>query len=74
MTGESTGLGYFLWPVTPVPDGGSQSFVGVFLALERTLQILGGIVLTGIGLLVWLINGMPGLKDLISATDLESNS
>lgn len=64
LTGEYFKLGYWLWPLTAVPDGESQSFIRFFLTIEATPMVLFGGVLTVVGILLWLYDGMPGLRDL----------
>jgi len=63
-SGEVSGLGYLLWPVTDVPTGDTRSFIEFFLALEPTLLMLAGFVLTIVAGVVWVYDGLPGVKDL----------
>jgi hypothetical protein len=64
VSGDLRGLGYLLWPVTDVPSGDTRSFVEFFLALEPTPLMLVGFVLTIAAGVVWVYDGMPGVKDL----------
>ncbi|MFD1570495.1 metal-dependent hydrolase [Halorubrum laminariae] len=57
-------LGYLFWPVTAVPEGGTQSFLTFFLTLEMTPLMVFEIVLTVLGAGVWMYDGLPGIKDL----------
>nr|WP_197052477.1 metal-dependent hydrolase [Halobellus rufus] len=65
ITGDYVGLGYLLWPLTPVPTGDSRSFIEFFLTLELTPQVFAGLILAVISILVWVYDGMPGIKDLL---------
>jgi hypothetical protein len=64
VSSDFGGLGYLLWPVTDVPSGDTGSFVEFFLALEPTPLMLVGVVLTVVAGVVWVYDGMPGVKDL----------
>ncbi|WP_223174222.1 metal-dependent hydrolase [Halorubrum aquaticum] len=64
LSQEYSGLGYWLWPLTPVPEGESRSFIEFFLTLEATPMIVFGGVLTAVGIVVWVSDGMPGIQDL----------
>ncbi|MDB2263700.1 metal-dependent hydrolase [Halorubrum ezzemoulense] len=64
LTQEYTGLGYWLWPLTSVPEGESRSFIEFFLTLEATPMVVFGGVLTVVSLVVWVYDGLPGVKDL----------
>ena len=65
LNGDVTALGYLLWPLTDVPDGRSRSFIDFFLALEFTPMVLFGVLLSGFAFLLWIDDGMPGVKDLL---------
>jgi hypothetical protein len=47
-----------------VPEGESRSFIEFFLTLEATPMVVFGGVLTVVGLVVWVYDGLPGVKDL----------
>ncbi|OYR56612.1 metal-dependent hydrolase [Halorubrum halodurans] len=64
FTQEYAGLGYWLWPLTSVPESEPRSFIEFFLTLEATPMVVFGGVLTVVGLVVWVYDGMPGIKDL----------
>lgn len=64
LTQNYAGLGYWLWPLTAVPEGGSRSFTEFFLSLEVTPIVVSEGVLTVVGMTIWVYDGMPGVKDL----------
>ena len=64
ISGDIRGLGYLLWPLTPVPDGGTRSFIEFFLTLEITPSLLFGVGVTLVGVGLWVYDGLPGLVDL----------
>lgn len=64
LTGDYAALGYVFWPVTNIPEGESRSFIEFILSLELTPIVLGGLLLTVAGGLVWFCDGLPGVKDL----------
>ncbi|MGQ4557647.1 metal-dependent hydrolase [Halobellus sp. GM3] len=64
LEGDFTALGYVLWPLTNVPTGESRSFIEFFLALGLTPMVMFGIGLTALSVLVWIADGMPGVRDL----------
>jgi hypothetical protein len=65
LHGDALGLGYLLWPLTSVPDGGQRSFLSFFATLEPTPMLLAGVGLTGLTFILWLYDGMPGVRDLL---------
>jgi hypothetical protein len=67
IAGDFGELEYLLWPVIDVPTGESRSFIEFFLALEPTPMMLAGMILTIVGGVVWVYDGMPGVKDLLVA-------
>lgn len=64
LHGNYFALGYLLWPLTDVPEGHSRSFIEFFLSLEPTPMMLFGVALSVFTLLLWVYDGMPGIKDL----------
>jgi hypothetical protein len=64
ISGDFGGLRYLLWPVTDVPTGDTRSFVDFFLALEPTPLMLAGVGLTVVAGVMWVYDGLPGVKDL----------
>ena len=64
VTRDISSLGYVLWPLTTVPDGGTRSFIEFFLTLDVTPLFIVDLVLTGAGLFLWVSDGLPGVKDL----------
>jgi len=64
LSGELHGLGYLLWPLTSVPSGGTRSFVEFFLSLEFTPSLLFGLIVTLLGVGLWVYDGLPGVVDL----------
>jgi hypothetical protein len=72
LAGDYAALGYVLWPLTTVPNGDSQSFIDFFLTLELTAMVFGGVILTVISGLLWVYDGLPGVKDLFVISKTES--
>lgn len=65
LNGDYLGLGYLFWPLTSVREEGTRSFVSFFLNLEPTPLMTAGILLTILVLLLWVYDGMPGVKDML---------
>ena len=66
LAGDYTALGYLFWPVTAVPASpGAESFIAFFVTLTVTPIHLFGIVLTVVAIALWIVDGLPGVRDLI---------
>jgi hypothetical protein len=66
VAGDYTALGYVFWPVTAVPASpAARSFIDFFLTLTVTPIHLFGVVLTVVGIVLWIVDGLPGVWDLI---------
>lgn len=66
ISGDFSYLTYLLWPAVPIPETEhSMSFLEFFLALELTPSMWFGFILTGVGLVQWWRDDMPGLQFLV---------
>jgi hypothetical protein len=65
--GDFAYANFLLWPVlTTPPYGTEQSFAAHFLAMEPTPFFLLQVALTVVAAVVWLRDGLPGLRRLLS--------
>lgn len=65
--GHFNDLRYVLYPVVSVPTPDTDySFIEFFLNLTLTPLISLGLVLTGLALVQWYRDGLPGLAELLS--------
>lgn len=74
LSGDYAALGYVLWPLTTVPNGESRSFIEFFLTLEVTPMVLGGVLLTAVSGVLWVYEGLPGVKDLLIVSSEEDKT
>lgn len=63
LYGEYAYLGYLLWPVTSLPElEESAGIIAHFAAAELTPRILGEFGLFTLAAVLWVADGMPGLR------------
>ncbi|WP_435186438.1 metal-dependent hydrolase [Halobellus sp. EA9] len=65
LNGDWLALGYLLWPVTPVPEPHTESFLSFLTALDPTPLMLAGSITTVAGISLWASHGYPGVADLL---------
>ena len=66
LRGRWVGVHYLLWPVTSYSGGpGDRNVLTFFFHLELTPHLWVGVALTGVVLCVWLIDGAPGVADVL---------
>lgn len=77
--------GFLFWPVVPVEDGDAtsalphlQDLAGAFLEFlatpRGTLYLLGDVVLLGLAVFVWVLDGTPGVRSPHPESSDESGS
>jgi hypothetical protein len=69
LRGHWAGAGYVFWPVTSFPaEERDLSILTYLLNLDPTPQLLAGLVLTGLVFGVWVLDGAPGVADLLGGS------
>ena len=59
-------LGYLVWPLISYPaEAGGRSILAFLLHLEPTPWLWTGVALAGVTFCVWLIDGAPGVADVL---------
>ena len=67
LRGEHESLGFLLWPVTPPLPDDNGSILAFFLTLELTPLLWFGLGVAGLALVVWTVDGTPGVAALRGA-------